>query len=193
MSTVTLTRKRTPKPRYDGKPMTLEHFREWSPEDGFKYEWDNGVLKATSGMKNTERMIVVRLMDAFMQTGAFKAGSRLLPEADTFFSVVNKVRVPDLAYFTREELERSEQGEEPIPKFVIEIISPTNTVNEVQTKLEDYFASGVEVVWEIFPKHKLVRVYRSPKEVKICTGEDMCSAMPAVPDFQLSVNQVFGV
>jgi len=31
----------------------------------------------------------------------------------------------------------------------------------------------------------------SPKDVRICAGDDSCSAAPALPDFQLSVNQIF--
>jgi len=29
--------------------------------------------------------------------------------------------------------------------------------------------------------------------VRICAGDDSCSAAPALPDFQLSVNQIFSV
>jgi hypothetical protein len=114
-----------PKPLHDGKAMSLDEFRKWSPEDGFKYEWDNGILKAVSGMKSTERMIVARLLRRFSETNAYKSGDALLPEAETFFQALNKLRIPDLAYFTKDELLRSERGEEPIPKFIIEIISPT--------------------------------------------------------------------
>jgi Uma2 family endonuclease len=180
-----------PKPLHDGKAMSLDEFRKWSPEDGFKYEWDNGILKAVSGMKSTERMIVARLLRRFSETNAYKSGDALLPEAETFFQALNKLRIPDLAYFTKDELLRSERGEEPIPKFIIEIISPTNTVDELQAKLQDYFTSGVQVVWEIFPKYQLVRVYASLKELKICTDEDVCSAAPVVPDFTLKVKDIF--
>ncbi|MDW8466647.1 MAG: Uma2 family endonuclease [Chloroherpetonaceae bacterium] len=171
--------------------MSLADFRNWTAEDGFKYEWDNGILRAKTGMKIKERMIVARLLRRFSQTKAYQNGGELLPEAETFFEPVGKLRIPDLAYFTKEELLRSEQGEETIPKFIVEIISPTNTVDEIQTKLKDYFTSGVQMVWEIFPKHQLVRVYASLKEAKICIGDDICSAAPIIPDFQIAVNQIF--
>ncbi len=171
--------------------MPLSDFREWTPEDGFKYEWDNGILKTTSGMKNKERLIVSRLSRQFARTKAYQAGGELLPETDTWFAPVNKVRIPDLAFFTYEQLLQSEKGDEPIPAFVIEIISPTNTADESQTKLADYFSSDVQVVWEIFPKNKLVRVYTSLKAVTICTGDDVCSAAPAIADFNITPNQLF--
>jgi len=178
------------KPLHDGKSLSLDEFRAWASDDGFKYEWVDGTLKATTAMKNRERLLVSRLLRRFAQTKAYQEGGELLPETDTLLAPVNKVRIPDLAFFTRDELLQSEKGDEPIPSFVIEIISPSNTVDEVQTKLADY--SGVQVVWEIFPKNKSVRIYNSLKTVKICTDDDVCSAAPALPDFTITPNQLFG-
>jgi|YNPBryulayer2012_1023412.scaffolds.fasta_scaffold16023_3 Uma2 family endonuclease len=180
------------KPLHDGKSLSLDEFRAWASDDGFKYEWVDGTLKATTAMKNRERLLVSRLLRRFAQTKAYQEGGELLPETDTLLAPVNKVRIPDLAFFTRDELLQSEKGDEPIPSFVIEIISPSNTVDEVQTKLADYFNSGVQVVWEIFPKNKSVRIYNSLKTVKICTDDDVCSAAPALPDFTITPNQLFG-
>jgi Uma2 family endonuclease len=180
------------KPLHDGKSLSLNEFRAWASDDGFKYEWVDGTLKATTAMKNRERLLVSRLLRRFAQTKAYQEGGELLPETDTLLAPVNKVRIPDLAFFTRDELLQSEKGDEPIPSFVIEIISPSNTVDEVQTKLADYFNSGVQVVWEIFPKNKSVRIYNSLKTVKICTDDDVCSAAPALPDFTITPNQLFG-
>jgi Uma2 family endonuclease len=53
------------------------------------------------------------------------------------------------------------------------------------------FYDTVISVWLISPIHKKVRVFTSPKDVKIYTSDDICSGAPAVPDFQLSVNQIF--
>jgi Uma2 family endonuclease len=180
------------KPLHDGKSLSLNEFRAWASDDGFKYEWVDGTLKATTAMKNRERLLVSRLLRRFAQTKAYQEGGELLPETDTLLAPVNKVCIPDLAFFTRDELLQSEKGDEPIPSFVIEIISPSNTVDEVQTKLADYFNSGVQVVWEIFPKNKSVRIYNSLKTVKICTDDDVCSAAPALPDFTITPNQLFG-
>ncbi len=180
-----------PKPLHNGKKLSLDDFRAWTSDDGFNYEWVDGIIVAKTAMKNKERLLVSRLLRRFAQTNAYQDGGELLPETETFFAPVNKVRIPDLAFFTREELLQAEKGDEPIPSFVIEIISPSNTVGETQTKLADYFNSGVQVVWEIFPKNKMVRIYNSLKTVKICTQDDVCSAAPALPDFTITPNQLF--
>lgn len=192
---VQLRRRHLRKPRYAGKAMPLAEFLKWDAEDDepFKYEWDNGVIVAeTTFMKNTERKIIAALTRAFQKTDAHMQGGELFSETEILLPAFNKVHRPDFAFFTKEEIERSAKGEHPIPRFVAEVISESDRFSYYENKLEEYFLSGVQCVWLIVPMKRKVYVYAALKEVKICTGEDMCSAAPAIPDFQISVNQLFG-
>jgi hypothetical protein len=38
-------------------PQSLDEFMEWEPEDGFKYEWNDGALIQTTGMKKQQYFI----------------------------------------------------------------------------------------------------------------------------------------
>ena len=49
----------------------------------------------------------------------------------------------------------------------------------------------MQVVWVILPEHKMVNVYTTRKTVKICTDDDICSANPVLPEFEISVNLLF--
>jgi Uma2 family endonuclease len=198
MTTITLAptprpkRKSEPKPRHQGKKMTLAMFKNWKAEDGFKYEWDNGiVIGETPKMKNTERMIVVRLTDKFTQTQAHTESGRLLPETEIFLASLNKSRVPDLSFFTKAELEASAKGGEPIPAFAIEIVSETDRIGYYQEKMKECFTCGVKTVWMIFSDEKQVWIFTSPKDVRICTDDDVCSAAPAIADFTITPNELF--
>jgi Uma2 family endonuclease len=185
-------RKTESKPRYDGKKMSLEKFMDFKAEDNFKYEWNNGFLEAKEKMiKPDEFYLLERLQDAFAQTniGINKSG-RLLMETSCPISE-EKYRVPDLAVFTKEQIDRAKEGETPVPIFVIELVSKSDKFDYYDAKLEEYFSVGVKAVWLISPKQKKVRVCTSPKEVKICTDDDVCSAAPAITDFQITPNQLF--
>ena len=46
----------------------------------------------------------------------------------------------------------------------------------MELKIKDYFQDDVKSVWCIFPRLKEVRIYTSPKLVKICTDHDICDA-----------------
>ena len=74
--------------------------------------------------------------------------------------------------------------------FAIEIISLHDKINEFETKLKEYFANGVQVVWQIIPLSETVKVYTSVKNVQICQGNDVCSAAPALPNFQMTVADI---
>jgi hypothetical protein len=57
----------------------------------------------------------------------------------------------------------------------------------------EYFETGVQTIWHIFPELQIVRVSVSPKEIKVCTREDECSAQPVLPDLAMKVNDIFTV
>ncbi len=185
-------RQRLAKPRYDGKKLSLEKFMDFKAEDGFKYEWNNGFLEAREKMiKPSELYLVEKLQDVFAETsmGINKIG-RLMPETACPISE-GKYRVPDLAVFSKEQIERAREGEPPVPMFIIELVSKSDKFDYYDAKLEEYFSAGVQVVWLVSPVQKKVRVFTSPKEVKICTGDDVCSAAPAIADFTITPNQLF--
>jgi len=174
------------------RPQTLEQFLDWEPVDGFKYEWANGRIIAFEKMKKKHLYLIRRLNRVFLTTTAHAQGGELIPEQDVMLTP-NQMRRPDLAYFSTEQINHSLQpDEEPIPAFVVEVISPTDDAENVEEKIGEYFQAGVEVVWHIYPMNHLVYVYTSSRRhVTVCLGDDRCSAAPVLPDFSLSVSELF--
>jgi len=184
-------RKAPVKPRYNGKKLSLEKFMDFKAEDGFKYEWNNGFLEAREKMiKPSEFHLWQNLQRAFTKTALYQAEGELLTEAVCPISE-GKYRVPDLAVFSKTQIERAREGELPVPIFIIELVSKSDSLDYYDEKLEEYFSVGVQTVWLVSPSQKKVRVFTSPKEVKICTDDDVCSAAPALPDFTITPNQLF--
>ncbi len=159
-------------------------------EDGFKYEWVNGVVEKTPrSMDRKQFYIVQNLLDFFGNLKfSGKISGSLMPEGDTFFGTNH--RRPDIAYYTDEQIEAAAEDKEAEPQFVIEIISTTDQMNRVHKKMRDYRASKIPVVWHIFPELHEVHVFHGRKS-EIFIGEDICSADPVLPDFELSVNAIF--
>jgi Uma2 family endonuclease len=181
------------RPRYDGLRMKREDFLAWEREaDGWKYEWNKGIIEINEvNMTAKERKIVKAITRAFIKTEAFENGDEIFPETDCEFHVLDTMRRPDLAYFTNEQIEASWNGEQPVPPFVIELISKNDKFAAITHKIDEYFSVGVQCVWYIHPEQERVYVYTSPTEVHICTGDILCSAAPALPEFSLSPNQLF--
>lgn len=95
-----------------------------------------------------------------------------------------------MAWFTDEQVARMARRENQIPNFVIEIISDNDIVDNLLDKLKDYHDADVAVIWLISPKLGQVHVYAGG-EPAICTGAMICSAAPALPGFEMSVNDIF--
>jgi len=197
MTTATATQKTQPgnevKRKVKSKPrlLTLEEFRRKyaGREDGNKYEFKNGiVIKSPSNMNAKQLYIVKNLNRRFAQTQAYASGAELIAEVDQL-TAPSQQRRPDLSLWTTK---RIETGDESVSEFVIEIISPTDKLEDVEDKLREYFEAGVKIVWQIRPRSQSVHVYTSPTTVIICTGERICSATPVLPDFEITAAKVFG-
>ena len=172
------------------RKMSIERFRQWRSSDGWKYDWNNGEISKYKKMVTEEqRFIVQNLLDAFYEKGLNKHGG-LIPESEMAYDD-KRYRIPDLAYFTREQTKAAANGKHTISSFVIEILSNTDFAKDIENKLWEYFDEGVQVVWHVMPYRKIVKVYTSPRHVSICTDNDICSAKPALPDFEMTVAQIF--
>ncbi len=175
----------------DTLPRTLEEFLDWEPNDGFKYEWNDGEMISFTGMKENQIYIYDRLLDLFIDLG-YKSSGTLIAEQDVHLTGI-QVRRPDIAYFTREQIRQSAREAGVVPEFVIEIISNNDEINKLEQKLTEYFKAGVRVVWIVIPEHRIVQVYTSRRTVKICLENDRCSAAPVLPDFEVSVSELFAL
>ena len=56
-------------------PTTLEEFMAWEPEDGFKYEWNDGELIKFVGMNRKQVFIYEALNQLFIEKGLWKTGT----------------------------------------------------------------------------------------------------------------------
>ena len=157
-----------------------------------RYEWNDGELIKFTYMNRKLLSLISRLYKVFYQTEHFRKGGLFLAEQDVQLSGI-QLRRPNLAFFNAEQIQESQGDEEQIPEFAIEVISTNDQIIKVRQKLSEYFKTGVKVVWLIYPEEKEVEVFTSYKEVKICTGTDICSASPVLPDFEISVEELFGV
>lgn len=175
---------------YRPRITSLQGFMKWQPEDRFKYEWNKGKVEKTFNMKQLEFFIIKTLQRLFAQTNAYLNGHELITEGDVLTSA-DQLRRPDLAYYTNEQIMRAAKGENQIPSFIIEIVSPSDSQIQNISKVGEYFAAGVKVVWLVLPSVEQVHVYRSLKDVEICLENDSCSASPVLSDFVTKVESLF--
>ncbi|MGI0488682.1 Uma2 family endonuclease [Pantanalinema rosaneae CENA516] len=164
------------------------------PEDG-RYELVDGELvnMGNSGMEHGE-------------IGSFLGGSLSLYvrsnklgcvcDSSTAFTMKNgNKRSPDVSFVAKERL----QGVKRLPKgyfqgspdLAVEILSPTNTVEEIHDKIVEYFENGSRLVWVIHPDEQYVLVYHSPSPDAFLRMGDRLDGEEVVPGFTLPVAELF--
>lgn len=171
-------------------PKTLEEFKSWEPNDGFKYEWNDGEIIKFVGMNKTQVRIYDILNTLFIKKGYWVTGT-FVSEYDVQLTGI-QMRRPDIAYLSKSQIIEADKGEDPIPGFMIEIISDNDNINKVEEKISEYYKAGAKVIWLVFPENKSVHVYTSRRDVKICIEKDICSAKPILPDFEIGVDELLG-
>jgi Uma2 family endonuclease len=175
--------------------VTLEAFLKRYPnkEDRFKYEWNKGIIeKSPRTMNRDQSLIQENIMAFFYANPIFRQYGAFIVELDMYIPSEDRTRRADLAFLTRKQMQESLDGDVSVAPFVIEVISLNDKLGETETKLQEYFDNGVQVVWQILPITKTVKVYTSPKNVTICRDTDICSAAPVLADFQVTANYIFG-
>ncbi|HEV7221870.1 MAG TPA: Uma2 family endonuclease [Pirellulales bacterium] len=105
------------------------------------------------------------------------------------------VRIPDAAFARREKFPDRRVPREPIPSLVpdlaVEVLSESNTVEEMSRKLADYFDAGVRLVWYVDPRERIVRVFTAPEAFELLRGEDVLTGGEILPGFALSLRDLF--
>jgi Uma2 family endonuclease len=80
-----------------------------------------------------------------------------------------------------------------VPDFVVEIISPTDKYSEVVSKIEQYLADGVQLIWTFDFKRKKASVYTPDQpEGKTYGVSDTLDASSVIASFTLKVGDVLG-
>ena len=115
--------------------------------------------------------------------------------AETGFILNEKTyRGADSAFISNENLKKYgyPQGFFPVaPDIAIEVVSPTNTSEEMMTKVNLYLQGGSRLVWIIYPQTKVITVYRQSNVVSLLRENDTLEGEDVLPDFQLPLAKLF--
>lgn len=107
----------------------------------------------------------------------------------------NQVRIPDVSFVSWEYLKDSGFPDELVPQMTptlaVEVISKSNTPQEMDRKLGEYFEAGTQLVWYVYPKDREVKVYTSPKEVTTLSETDTLTGGDLLPGLTINLKVFF--
>jgi Uma2 family endonuclease len=104
------------------------------------------------------------------------------------------VRAPDVGFVSHERMggmPRPRKYWPFAPDLAVEVVSPGDTAEEIETTVGEWFAGGARRVWVFYPVPYKAHDYASPTEVRILQEEDTLDGGDVVPGFACRVSEVF--
>jgi Uma2 family endonuclease len=114
-------------------------------------------------------------------------------DSSTCFKLPNGAnRSPDVAWIRKERwdtLTPEDQEKFPpiAPDFVLELMSPSDSLKETQEKMQEYIDNGVKLGWLINSKLRQVEIYRLGQPVEILEHPKELLGEDILPRFTLNL------
>jgi Uma2 family endonuclease len=118
-------------------------------------------------------------------------------DSSTGFKLPNNAnRAPDASWVKLERwdaLTPEQQKKFPpiCPDFVVELMSPSDSLKETQDKMKEYRDNGAVLGWLINRKLRQVEIYRPNQEVEVLESPVTVSGEDVLPGFVLNLESIW--
>jgi Uma2 family endonuclease len=118
-------------------------------------------------------------------------------DSSTGFTLPNKAdRAPDASWVEKSRWEAltPEEREKFIPlcpDFVVELLSPSDSLKKTQEKMQEYIANGCRLGLLINRKKREIEIYRPAQEVEILSAPQTVSGENVLPGFVLNLQKIW--
>jgi Uma2 family endonuclease len=138
---------------------------------------------------------VCKMLEEWLESQPEPRGEVLVGEAGVILARDPDTTVGiDVTYISAEVMARQTDDStmvEGIPTLVVEILSPSDTTEDVNKKIDVYLAAKVPIVWIIDPHRQLVTVHQPGKRSQLFNVGDELTAEPHLPGLRVPVERIF--
>lgn len=131
----------------DDRPLTVDDLY-LLPDDGNRYELDDGLLVVSPAPANMHQLVLHRL--SVTLAGACPAAFLILPGPGLEMSRT-QYRVPDLAVLRADDFDADGKSVTGPPALAIEIASPSTALYDRSRKKDVYAGFGIKAYWIVTP------------------------------------------
>ena len=180
--------------------MTADQFLEFCDRNDGRYELVDGEVVELAPARRVHGRTASSISAAFYNYCRLRGMG--WPEVDVGYTVStgpDTVRGPDVSLVlgeTRHDEEEEQTAFLPgAPDIAVEVVSPSNTVSEMERKVSEYLAAGSQRVWVVYqatPRNpRRVIVHRADGATITYAGDDVITDEELLPGFSLPLSEIF--
>lgn len=164
------------------------------PENGYKHELINGELvMVPAGMEHEN--IVIKLSAALERFVSERKLGAIFGSNAGYRMKSDNLRSPDVSFISKKRLQGFKRPPKGFfkgsPDLAVEILSPSDTMENLHEKIVEYFENDTKLVWVINPEEQVILVYHSPRPDKLLAGNDILNGEDIFTGFTLPVSELF--
>ncbi len=174
------------------KVLTEDEFMRL-PHDGPKVELVDGeVIEVPTGGIHGDIAVSLILLIGVIA----RAFGRVFDSGTGFRMASKNIRSPDVSFMRTERLPDGKPPEgfvDGAPALCIEVISSSEERREMFRKVSEYFDSGAQQVWHVYPETRRVVIYSLTDDIRLLGPDDELTAGGLIPGFSCQVAEIFPV
>lgn len=181
---------------HPGRPWTIADLYALADDEN-RYELVRGELMMMSPASPVQGRYAARLGAALSvyvdehdlgEVYTAEPGFILAPEPESV------VRAPDLAFVSKERIPPAAQQQgfwALAPDLAVEVISPSETAEDIQIKVQDYLTAGTRLIWLVYPRTRTVLEYQSATRIRQLGHDDNLEGGVVIPGFVYPLRRLF--
>lgn len=172
--------------------LTLEEF-ECLTHDGMLHELNEGEFVSVTHPKFRHTRIAHRLQEVLSGYLQAKPTGEIFLEAGCLLRVdPPTLRVPDVSYLSADRIRQAPLDEyvEGTPELAVEIVSPSDSAEDLDQKVMQYLAAGSLSVWVFCPRTRKIHIHRAHSNPLVVEENQFLEAPELFPGWSVRVSDL---
>ena len=173
--------------------LTLEEFSRL-PHEGERHEMSAGELITMAPPRYLHSRYATNLCVSLANALFKSQSSEVLSEAGYVLSRDPlTIRQPDVSVLSKERTKSMGEKEyvEGAPELAVEVVSPSDSAQDLSLKVDQYLRAGAKQVWVLYPGVKRVQVFYSDRAPAMLDETQTLTGGDVVPGFSVQVRNLF--
>jgi Uma2 family endonuclease len=162
------------------------------PDDGLKRELVGGEIRVSAA--GWQHGLTCTALVAELHRHVREHDLGAVVDSSTGYWMPNgNLRVPDVSFVSKARAPASRHAgfSRIVPDLAVEVLSPTDSAQEMLEKVAEYIASGVRLIWIIDPDQRRATVHRADAPAATLHGDDELDGVDVVPGFRCALARLW--